>query len=311
MIVDLKEKKSRPFVNDHVAGIASVSVSKNRLITASSSKDPFLRCWDRKANKALDAIRIPAEPREDDTVRIISHFAAAAFPEDDRVAIEVGDRIKVLNLSDPTKPVTLEIPDLEGLLTEPLVVSPDGSKVACAAVSGEVVVWDVKSKKIIFQESIVRESEDRDQHDQISGICFGKDDTIYACRSGLNTEEVSEGKKENEVQASRRGIVRIDLNRRKVTPLPFGHNEGTFCCAVDPTGTWLATGGLSRVDKPDPNGIQRYGEIRVYHLSSGELAYREQIKDDPQCWIAFTPNGKRLISAQSTGKLTWWDFLPE
>ena len=80
--VDLAKKTSRPFTNGHLAAIYGLAVSRGRVLTVSGVRDPFLRVWDLKAGKGLDAVQL--ENRDADGS---GRHSVAAFHKDKRVAV--------------------------------------------------------------------------------------------------------------------------------------------------------------------------------------------------------------------------------
>jgi hypothetical protein len=137
-------------------------------------------------------------------------------------------------------------------------------------------------------------------------VSFGPRGDLFACRSRRD-DEVPEKASEKDVPPEQRGVVRIDVRTGQVEPLASGHTICTLSCAVDPTGTWLATVGSSRPDRPRPDGEIVVGELWVYHLPTRKLACREQLEGLPPMWVAFTPSGKRLVCANGKGVVKWWD----
>ena len=102
-------------------------------------------------------------------------------------------------------------------------------------------------------------------------------------------------------------MVGVDIAKGKVIPLGIGQTIYTLHCAIDPSGTWLATVGNSRPEKPRPDGKTGVGELRVYRLATKELVSREQVEGLPLKWVAFTPSGKRIVTATYDGVVRWWD----
>ncbi len=60
-------------------------------------------------------------------------------------------------------------------------------------------------------------------------------------------------------------------------------------------------------NKPLSNGHLVAGELRVYHLATGTLVYRDQMEYGPVDWVAFTPSGKRIVASTADGNVRWWD----
>ena len=298
-ILDLTKKTQKPFTNGHTRRIWSVSVSGTRIATVSNYLDPVLRIWDWKANKSVAEIEI--EKPEDSAVR----YRVASFHKDDRIAIAANNRVIVLDPAKPDARTEHSSPDDCKWLGS-VVVSPDDTRIAGIGFDGLVAVWKVGTDKAT-SFSIIPNNPEEEESWSAHGLCFGPKGTLLVTRIGGQFDEVPKGRKEKDVPADRRGVVRIDLENQKVIPSKMGHTSNTCTCAIDPSGTWLATGGFSHPDKPLRNGHLVAGELRVYHLATGTLVYRDQMEYGPVDWVAFTPSGKRIVAATADGNVRWWD----
>ncbi len=302
-ILDLGKKVHRPFTNGHKARIGTVSVSGDRIVTASNERDPVLRIWDFKAEKAVAAIKIE-DPR---TERV--RYGAVCFRRGNRVAIAAQDRVIVLDPAKPNERTEFGTPDDKAYYTythENLTISPDDAWIACAVGTGHVAFWEVATKKTIAL-SLVPEKTEADDNWMSSGVTFGRKGSILAWRWKPVGGEVPNKTLEKDAPPGRRGVVRVDLDNKKVIPLNMGQSIYTLACAIDPTGDWLATAGSSRRDKPRADGNYILGEVRIYHLPTGALVFREPVEGLPLNWVGFTPSGKRLVSATYDGVVRWWD----
>ncbi|MDY3557742.1 hypothetical protein R5W23_003007 [Gemmata sp. JC673] len=296
-IVDLAKKTSRPFTNGHKGCICTAAVGRGRVATISTTRDPFLRLWDLKSSKSAGAVQID----EPDGGGSASGHEVGWFHKSDRVAVSVKD---TLLLFDPAKPDTrteLAVPDKRHWPHRP-IVSPDDARIAATA-SSDLVVWDVATGKA---EAISVRPEKADPEDDWSaGRCaFGPNGLLIACRSD-GKDVVPQGKDEADVPADLWGVVKIE--RGKVVPLVLGCTGTTFDCALDPSGMWLAVCGSAHPDKPLKDGSTSVGELRVYHLGTKELAFRDQVEGLPLTHVAFAPSGKRVVCATYDGHVRWWD----
>ncbi len=292
-IIDLAKKSAQHFANQHTTQIWGASSYGGRVVTGATDFDPFLRIWDIKTQQTTDAIKLDADG--------IRH-PVRCFHKSDRLVVGALEQLLVLDSSKPKERVELVCPAGVEFLSDPLAVSPDDAWIACTGSEhDQVVCFEVATKKATVVEVTPK---DAGQKWFADGLAFGRSGKLFVCRHG-NTDEVPEGKEEKDVPAERRGIVRIDLPEGKVVPLNMGHTSGPCGCAIDGTETWLATVGSHRA-KPKPNA-KYVGELRVYNLSSGKLAYREQLKDGIPGWVWFTPSGKRLVCVTSDGRVRWWD----
>ncbi len=290
-IIDLTKKSVQSFTNGHKTQIWGVSSYGGRVVSGGTELDPFVRIWDLEAHRTSGVIKVGT-----------TYCRVRCFHNSYRV---VSDGLLHLVVLDPAKPgerTKLRPPHAGGWTSSAttLAVSPDDASVVCTAEQDQVVCFDVATGKAT---AVRITPKDAGEKWFMHGFAFSPSGKLFVCR-GFG-DEVPEGKTEKDVPADRRGIVRIDLPEGKVVPLRMGHTCGTLACAVDGKETWLATVGHSWPDKP-ANG-KSAGELRVYHLSSGKLVYREQWKGMPPLWVWFTPSGKRLVCVATDGTVRWWD----
>jgi len=255
--VNLAKKTSQPFTNGHKAGIFSVAVSRGRVTTGSIRADPVLRVWDLKAGKSYAEILLE-KPDQDSPHR----YGVAAFHKDDRLAVSFHERVIILDPASPGELTELTLPaDSKTWLEDRLVVSDDDTMLACDAGRCEIMAWDVATGKATTTLSLVPPKVKEPKEWHTWGVHFGPKGSLIAWRSGSESE-VPKDVAEADAPADRRGVVQIDLPKGKVVPLGMGQSGCTMCCAIDPTGTWLATVGSARPDKPRTDGRDSFGELR-------------------------------------------------
>lgn len=306
LLLDLTKKAQTPFTNSHTAPIMGLSVSGQKIFTVSNSNDATLRAWDCKANKALPVVEI------DESKEVtMPYYGVAHFHKTTCVAVGAGNRVLVFNPEKPDERTQYELPEGSvGVVGTRLQVSPDDSWIASAGLD-RVVLWNLKTKEVT-ELSIVPEKSAPEEEWFAFGVVFDPNGTLYAWRGEAKKDrkdEVPLGKAEADTPVNRRGVVRIDLDKKKVIPLPIGHTICTHTVAIDPTGKWLVTGGSSHPDKPKPKkdkGMkEESSELRIYHLPTQTLVHREQFDEWMMGWVGFSPSGKRL--ATYDGVVRWWD----
>ena len=81
-----------------------------------------------------------------------------------------------------------------------------------------------------------------------------------------------------------------------------GQDGKIYAMALSPDGRWLAAGG--RTDALCPG---RCGDIRLYDFASGELKALLKGHSDVVLRLAFSPDGKKLISGSSDQTAIVWD----
>jgi WD40 repeat protein len=286
-IIDLAKKSAQPFTNQHMTQIWGVSSYGGRVLTTSASlTKTFLRSWDLKTQQGKEVVKF------DD---VLPDCQVRCFHNSDKVVLDELERLSVFSPAKPKERLELACPAGMEWLSGPLAVSPDDAWIACTGSErGQVVCFEVATKKATV---VAVTPKDAGEKWFAGGFAFSRSGKLFACRRG-NSDEVPKGKDEKDVPAERRGVVRIDLPEGRVVPLNMGHTFRTLGCAIDRTETWLATVGSSRADPG--------GELRVYNLASGKLAYREQFEGGPM-WAWFTPSGKRLVCVTWDGVVRWWD----
>ena len=299
-ILDFVKKTHKLFTNGHTARIGSVSVKGTRIATTSNSLDPTLRIWDLKTDKTVTEFKIEEPGKE------MVRYGVSHFHKGNRIAIAADDKVIVLDPAKPEERIKYECPtDTVRWVREDLIVSADDSWISGPAEGDQVVIWDVTTKKSAAYSLIPERPKDEDNWSS-KGALFGSKGTLYAWRSE-SRGEVSEKELEANLPAERRGVVQIDLLKKKLIPLKMGQSIYTLACAIDPTETWLATGGNSHKDKPTKDE-KTSSELRIYHLPTGTLFHREQLEGLPLNWLAFTPSGKRIVAATHDGGVRWWDI---
>jgi WD40 repeat protein len=312
-IIDLVKKSARPFTNGHKARINSVSVGRGRVATVSTKRDPVLRIWDLKAGKVdkqIELNKLFENIREKYRDGEPLDYAVAWFHKSDRLAIAASEYVILLKPARPDDMSLLQTPWLtrrdkrenvilpDWWIRGPIAISPDDTCVACPVGWSTAVFWN-KLGKPTDVPLIPKGAKDSEQW-HVDGLTFSPAGKLFAWRS-VGADKVP---------AERRMIVQIDLidvPEGKYVPLRMKQNVNPYSCAIDPTGIWLATVGMSPPDKPRRDGKTSVSELRVYNLSSKELAYREQVEGLPLMGVSFTPGGKRIVSTTSDGVIRWWD----
>ncbi len=293
-ILDLAKKTCVRFTNGHTSHIGHVSVSGHRIATAGCGSDPTVRIWDVKAAKTVATITL-ARPGE----VVLPYLGVAWFHKGDRIAVSAGEKVFAFDVGKPEDRVEYDLPEelaqTSDSLDENLAISPDDVWIV-GTTGGDVICWNRATKEATAIRAGPEKSAEAEEW-FICGLAFDPKRQLFAWRIPRQKhDEVPDGKSEADVPAERRGVVRIDLDKKKVIPSKMGHTISTHACALDPTGTWLATGGSSRYDKlrgEDKSG----GELRVYHLPTQTLVHREQLDGLPLTWVAFSPGGKRIAAA--------------
>ncbi len=307
-IVNFRTKAVRAFTNGHKARIKGVSVSADgsRIVTVCSHLDPSVRVWNVKTAAPLPSLSLP---QLEDSYAM---YAVACLPGGSKVAVNDKGCIALLDTAGRDRRRDLKGEALEEDDTpDQLAVSPDGRFLACEVYRQKVVVWDIRSGKAIRKADLLPAGEDAKDW-SLWHLAFTRDGkALLACLSGKE-DDFRKGIEVKGAAAERRGMLLIDIASGKITPLNISHQIGTFGFALHSSGEWLATVGPSRPDKP-PKGFNsgQIGELRIYHYTTRALSLRMQFDDGffPSK-VRFTPDGRKLVAVDVTGKLRAWDFTP-
>jgi len=104
---------------------------------------------------------------------------------------------------------------------------------------------------------------------------------------------------------ARSGLYRGSM--RTIDPVLAGdttaHVNGVFSAAISPGADLAATGGCAVMDE-----VCKRGEIKVWSMPGLETVLRMEGHDNSVSALAFTPDGKRLVSGGWDGRLIMWDL---
>jgi WD40 repeat protein len=307
--VDFNSKKTEPFTNEHSGEIHCVSYSfDDRLIVTGGSaelgskSDGKLRVWDLAARRSLEPIDLPDLPIQP---------RLACSRRSSRVAVALDDRIAVLDLAGKEKRLDLVVDQAADAVPGNPTFSRDDKYLAYENVKGQVVIWEMETRKVVFSTCLLPNGAD--WHDWcIASMCFTKSGELLVAREGFRDDhhEVPPGTPEDKVPAERRGLFLIDPVKHKATPLGLGCTQNSLHAALDPSDQWLAVVGHSWPDKPTGKIDDTMSELRIYHFASRRLVHRVQFDSNEfiPSWVGFTPNGKKLIAVSVTGVVRSWDF---
>jgi len=208
--------------------------------------------------------------------------------------------------------------------TVDLAVAPDGRTFAAALLNGRVLVYDIADESILFSENLPKAATTVDFAPDGSRLLTG-------CYDGVvRTFDLATGNMVQELQAHD-GAVRATRSPdgRRVATAGFDrllklwdaetgrllwerkHPEGIWSVQFSPDGKHVATGtggeltswpGAMHVRPGDDN------RIRIFDAASGQLeseliGHDHVVKD-----LAFTPEGRELVSVSFDGSLRRWSL---
>ncbi|HEY7426954.1 MAG TPA: protein kinase [Gemmataceae bacterium] len=161
-----------------------------------------------------------------------------------------------------------------------LAFRPDGERLVLGGADGSVVVWDVSACREILRRSL---------HDKrIAGLAFSPDGRTVASAAIAAIAAPDQWSKRGEVKLwdAESGTV--------VHTLRTPGGQGFHSVAFHPKRALLATGGEDNM-------------VRLWDTSKGELIGGLTGHRTAVSCVAFSPDGKFLVSAASNGTLKIWD----
>lgn len=293
----------------HTKSIDYVAVSANGAVAFSASKDDgTLRVWDAATGRPLQAIAVPKGFRpmllSPDGKKIV--FLDGAFFGDQRTArlydTMTGREIKTFTKDE----------------FESMAFTPDGRLILIAF--GKVALWDVPTGREVqrFEGS----------GEGVTGMAFAPKRNVAAMMAGKNVNiwDVAAGKRlavlmghEKEVAGaafspdgstlatgSLDNTVRLwDLKTGREALSLTAHAGGAVSVAWSPDGRYLASAGNDAV-------------IKLWNGTTGALVKtltghaKKQTADVNKTFtgiynVAFSPDGKRLVSCGTDGAIKVWD----
>lgn len=296
-LVDLATGQAKA-LEGHEGEVKALAFSKDGKKLASGGEDKVTRIWDVAAAKEIAKL---GNPDEVDEVA-----AVAFFPDGAKVATAGNQTVRIFDLASGA---ATALANEEGC-TRSLAIAPDGKTLVSNAL-GQAVAWDVATS------AIARKLDTG--YDRVYDVAISPDGKSVAVAADPT--------------------LRIfDLASGKELEQPEGHRDFVNGLAFSPDGKTLATAGNDRalrlweaatgkptatIKEKEPIGCLAWspdGKVLaagqhasfddniVLHDAAGQVTGELALHKSWVVGLAFTPDGKQLVSGSKNDKLVaLWD----
>lgn len=242
--------------------------------SADAKRTVFPRVWDAETLK----LELQAEGH----TAVIT--GAAFFPDGKRMITAGGD--ETLRVWDAATGKELLVIKTGSNFNVSMTLSPDGKRVTVGSGSTKATVWDTKSGKPVFTlepgYSAIK-------------VAFSRDNSLIAVSSGgVNDITLWDGK-----SGVKKGSIIVGWDREKKVLVA---KNVTSNLIFSPDGKWLVTGN------GDLSGDSQDGALTIWDVAAKKKHAALQGHAGPIRLLAFTPDGKKLVSTSADGTLMLWNF---
>jgi WD40 repeat protein len=259
--------------------VTCVAFAAGGRLGLSAGEDGTLRVWDLRAGREVRCLRGP--PRGIDTL--------AASPDGLRAVTGGGRGDDVLRIWDLD--TGKEVGKLEGHTdwVKGLALLPGGKRVVSGSFDGTVRVWDLDTRKEVGRVHLKGE---------LHGL---KDprwaDQVWSLALMPGGKEVLAGLRDGTVR-------RVELARMREVKRLKVHANFVNALAVSPDGSSLVTANSEQL-MPSLGPVRSDGKFTTTDLKTGRPVLELYYWTSDFC-VAFLPDGRRVVSGGSDGRVTLW-----
>lgn len=281
----------------HKLPVSALAISPNGTRLASAAEDCLIALWDLQTGQLVGGL-------EGHTDRIP---ALAWHPEGQELVSAGWDTTARVWDTVNLRPVILL--NAHAAQVQALAFSPDGALLACADSARDIHVWNYPLRKT---HHVLKEPDLEVRH-----LAFSPDGQRLACGGAGNVVHLWDPVRGQPLSSSAvPGATEISLSvspdgRSLVTNnggsrvrvwdvasrqprLDLSSAELVHAVAWSPDNRWIA------------GGTQR--SVLLWEADTGRLRFQMTDAEEPATVLAFSPDGKRLASAWSSGLQVWlWD----
>ena len=228
-----------------------------KLFATAEYGEPHLRLWDASTGKMIRQYKV------------MDHQQVAFAPDDKIMAVGGWQGITILDTSSVKQLAQMPLPSPEGVTS--LKFSPDGSLLSGGRQLGDLLLWDVGTKKLKSRVDALH----------VDFQTFSPDSRTLAVWG----------------QETNKDIVELwDVKTGKQVHLRPGHTEFIYSLASSQNGSVIASGALR-----DP-------DLRIWDATTGRQLCALRTNDTFIHSAALSPDGKLAASGGQEGTVQLWDL---